>query len=141
MFKKLSFFALVALAAVSCNNKESHTECQVPVNVHLYGLSVSQEEFDETKAVQDAEDYTGINNLTVAFYSGSTEVAKVTQTREDATSYETFGEFSFTLPMGSYTMVALAYKTSENTSFSLTSPTAATFIGDHVYETFASTQA
>ena len=51
---------------------------------------VLQEEFDETKAVQDAEDYTGINNLTVAFYSGSTEVAKVTQTREDATSYETF---------------------------------------------------
>jgi len=43
--------------------------------------------------------------------------------------------------MGSYTMVALAYKTSENTSFSLTSPTAAAFIGDHVYETFASTQA
>ncbi len=141
MFKKLSFFALVALAAVSCNNKEPHTKCQVPVNVHLYGLSVSQEEFDETKAVQDAADYTSINNLTVAFYSGSTEVAKVTQTREDATSYETFGEFSFTLPMGSYTMVALAYKTSENTSFSLTSPTAAAFIGDHVYETFASTPA
>lgn len=140
MLKKLSFFALVALAAASCNNKESHPECQIPVNVHLYGLSVSQEEFDETKAVQDAADYTSINNLTVAFYSGSTEVAKVTQIRGNTSSYETFGEFSFSLPMGSYTMVALAYKTTDDSPFELTSPTSAAFTGAHALETFASTQ-
>lgn len=130
----------MALAAASCNIKEDRTGCVAPVTVHLEGFSISQEDFPTTKASQSAADYTSINNLTVAFYSGSTEVAKVTRIRGNSSSYETFGEFSFSLPMGSYTMVALAYKTTDDSPFELTSPTSAAFTGARALETFASTQ-
>ena len=81
-------------------------------------------------------DYDGVNAVTLAFYnSDGTEAYKTTQTKNEAD----FGEFSLSLPMGTYTMVALAYYTNENSILTLTSPTEATY-NVRAKETFAYTQ-
>ena len=68
-------------------------------------------------------------------------MVKTTQLKNDNTTYTTFGEFECSLPMGSYTMVVLAYYNSDASPLELTSPTVAAFTGTRAYETFATTQA
>ena len=141
------FLAAFMLLAASCSNDESqdssvnsNEQTTAPVTVRVDGFTVSQEEFSraQTRAAQDVADYSGINAVMLAFYKGDgTEVYKSTQAKGDAD----FGEFSLSLPMGSYTMVALAYYNSDASPLALTSPTAATFTGTRAYETFATTQA
>ena len=112
-----------------------------PVKVHVTGFSVSQEDYPITRAAQNVANYQGVESVTLAFYNGSTEVLKTTQLKGDATTYDTFGVFECTLPMGSYTMVVVAYKTMEDSPFELTSATSAAYTGAHVFETFSATQA
>lgn len=146
--KKVSFIfvALMGMMAASCGNESDELSNEqtveqsqlVPVRVHVEGFSLSQEEFSgaQTRAAQDVADYSGINAVMLAFYKGDgTEVYKSTQAKGDAD----FGEFSLSLPMGSYTMVALAYHTSDGNPLVLTSPTVAEFTG-RSYETFSVTQ-
>ena len=135
-----------ALLFAACSNNDSDINVNnsnelVPVKVHVSGFSVSQEDFPATRAAQSVEDYSGVKAVTLAFYSGSTEVLKTTQLREDASTYTTFGEFDCSLPMGSYTMVVIARGQGDNDVFTLTSPTEAAYTGDHSRETFACTQA
>ncbi|MBQ2209775.1 MAG: hypothetical protein II404_07415 [Prevotella sp.] len=141
------FFAAFMLLAASCSNDESldssvnnfSEQALAPVTVHVKGFSVSQEEFSGpiTRAAQDLGDYSGINAVTLAFYaSNGTEAYKSTQAKGDVN----FGEFSLSLPMGSYTMVAVAYYHSDASPLELTSPTEAAFTGTRAYETFATTQ-
>ena len=137
----------MALMAASCTNEsveqsveQQADQVQVPVTVHVKGFSVSQEEFSGpiTRAAQDVADYSGISSIVLAFYaSNGTEAYKSTQAKGDAD----FGEFSLSLPMGSYTMVAVAYYHSDASPLVLTSPTEAAFTGHRAYETFATTQA
>ena len=143
MLKQISTFAAIALIAASCSIKEDRSKCPfiIPVNVHLSGFSMSQKNFPGTKTDPvDPMDYGDVNTITLAFYSGDTEVYKATQSKSDATSYTTFGDFSLSLRMGSYTMVAIAYTTKEGSPFTLTSPTSASFTGAHVYDTFLYTR-
>ena len=143
------FFAAMALMAASCTNESLdssvnnfNVQALAPVKVHVDGFSVSHEEFSgtRTRSAQDVADYNDVNAVTLAFYGADgTEVEKVTQLRSDGSTYTTFGEFSLSLPMGSYTMVALAYYTNENSVLTLTSPTEASF-NVRVRETFAYTQ-
>jgi hypothetical protein len=143
------FFAAMALMAASCTNESLdssvnnfNVQALAPVKVHVDGFSVSHEEFSgtRTRAAQDVADYNDVNAVTLAFYGADgTEVEKVTQLRSDGSTYTTFGEFSLSLPMGSYTMVALAYYTNENSVLTLTSPTEASF-NTRARETFAYTQ-
>jgi len=148
--KKVSFIfvALMGMMAASCGNESDELSNEqtveqsqlVPVRVHVEGFSLSHEEFSgaQTRAAQDVADYSGINAVMLAFYKGDgTEVYKSTQAKGDAG----FGEFSLSLPMGSYTMVAVAYFNSDASPLALTSPTAAAFTGTRPYETFATTQA
>ena len=148
--KKVSFIfvALMGMMAASCGNESDELSNEqtveqsqlVPVRVHVEGFSLLQEEFSgaQTRAAQDVADYSGINAVMLAFYKGDgTEVYKSTQAKGDAD----FGEFSLSLPMGSYTMVAVAYFNSDASPLALTSPTAAAFTGTRAYETFATTQA
>ena len=148
--KKVSFMivALMGMLIASCNQSdeqfENASEAQgiVPVTVHVDGFSVSHEEFSgaQTRAAQDVTDYTDVNAITLAFYKGDgTEAVKTTQLRTDGSTYTTFGEFSLSLPMGSYTMVAVAYYTNENSVLTLTSPTEASY-NTRARETFATTQ-
>ena len=138
--------AAFMLLAASCSNEESldssvnlsSEQAVAPVTVHVDGFSVSQEEFSgaQTRAAQNVADYTGVSSIALAFYKGSTEVYKTTQAKGDAD----FGEFSLSLPMGSYTMVVLAYYTMDGNPLTLTSPTEASYSVKPL-ETFAYTQA
>lgn len=145
MKNNLFFAAFVLLVAASCtNNTISVEENQnlVPVRVHVEGFSVSQEMFPGTRAGQDISEYTGVKTITVAFYtSEGTEQSKITQMRASLPAGDTFGDFSLSLPMGSYTMVVLA--SGSDYAMTLTSPTQAGFDAqeEHVRETFAATQA
>ena len=143
------FVALMGMMAASCSNESDELSNEqaveqsqlVPVRVHVEGFSLSQEEFSgaQTRAAEDVAGYSGINAMTLAFYNAAgTEVVKTTQLKAVST---TFGEFECSLPMGSYTMVAVAYFNSDASPLALTSPTAAAFTGTRAYETFASTQA
>jgi len=133
--------AFVGLTFTSCSVKEDRMHCLVPVTVHLNNISVSMEEFSDTRAVQDVEDYDGIKAIDLAFYEGNTEVFKTTQIRSDGTTYTTFGEFECALPIGNYTLVAIARGYSEGDVFTLTSPTSAAFTSERARETFCATQA
>ena len=140
MLKKLSIFAVAGLVAWNCSLvKEDRINCNftVPVNVRLTGFTCVQEDFPGTKATTDPAEYSAVNAVTLAFYQGNTEVYKSTQLKTDATA---FGTFSLSLPMGSYTMVAIAHTSKTEYPFTLTSPTVAAYTGDHAYETFTHTQ-
>ena len=138
--KKNIFLAGIALLFAACSNENEtlvdNIDELVPVRVHVTGFSVSQEEFSGTRVADNLVNYSGINAVTLAFYKGDgTETYKTTQAKDDAD----FGEFSLSLPMGSYTMVAVAYYTNEYSVLTLTSPTEATY-NVRAKETFAYTQ-
>ena len=141
MFKKLYLLAAAGLVAWSCSLvKEDRTDCPftAPVNVHLSGFSYIQDDLPDTKA-QALSQYNGVKVLTLAFYDpDGTEVFKSTQNRETA---QNFGTFSTSLPLGSYTMVALGYVLYDDDALTLTSPTEAEYTGGCVRETFSVTQA
>ena len=68
---------------------------------------MSQEEFPGTRATAVGS-YNGIQALTLAFYKDDgTEQCKATHTKGSMPEGDTFGEFSTSLPLGSYTMVVL----------------------------------
>ena len=156
--KKVSilFVVLMGMVAVSCSNEESldssvnlssEQNAQAPVTVSVSGFSVEQGDFpgtgdpQGTRAVtraQSVSDYANVKFLTLAFYKGSTEVYKQTQNRDDDATYDTFGEFSTTLPMGSYTMVVVANGGSNVPT--LTSATSATYGENVVGDTFVKSQ-
>lgn len=133
----LSLAALVLLCA--CSVKEDRIVCSAPVTVHLDGFSTSQEDFSDTKATA-VSDYNGVKVLTLAFYEDSTQVYKATQLKDDPSTFTNFGEFSTSLPMGSYTMVALAYVLYDDDELTLTSPTQAEYTDGCVRETFSIAQ-
>ena len=143
--KKYSIFAgLVLMFATGCS-KESDNEVKsndalVPVTVHLDGFTTTQEDFDVTRTAASISSNSELNAVVLAFYNGSTEVYKTAQLMDDATTYTTFGTFDLNLPMGNYTMVAIAYRDHETGLFGLTSPTAASYAGDHAFDTFVKTQ-
>ena len=146
--KKLLLMAGFALLAASCSNDESldssvnlsNAKALAPVTVRVSDFSMSQEDFPATRATQAAADYSDVKALTLAFYQGSTEVYKVTQLKDDTSTFTTFGEFSLSLPFGSYTMVVLGYWYKDGDVLELSSPTVAAYTNGSVRETFAATQ-
>ena len=146
--KKFFFMAGLVLLVAACSkeseNMVNNAQMEVavaPVKVHVSGFSVAQEDFPVTRAAQNVVAYTGVKVVTLAFYSGSTEVYRHEQVRGALEEGETLGEFECSLPMGSYTMVVIARGQGDNDGFTLTSPTEAAYTGDHSRETFAYTQA
>ena len=150
------FFAAFMLLAASCSNDESldssvnlsSEQGLAPVTVSVSGFAVEQGDFpgtgepQGTRAVtraQSVSDYANVKFLTLAFYkSDGTEVFKQTQNRDDDATFDTFGEFSTSLPMGSYTMVVVANGGSNVPT--LTSATSATYGENVVGETFVKSQ-
>ena len=145
--KKLFFMAAAALLTISCTNEsvnevanaQEEQNVQVPVRVHVSGFSVSQEDFPLTRATAVA-DYSDVKAVTLAIYKGTTEVYKTTQMKGGLAPGETFGEFSTSLSMGSYTMVVIGRAYNNGDVLDLTSPTSASYTSEHVRETFAATQ-
>lgn len=145
--KNKMFFAAFVLLAASCSNEESldssvnpSEQDVAPVTVRVDGFAVSQEDFPTTRATAVGS-YNGVQSLTLAFYaSNGTETYKVTHTKGSMGEGETFGEFSTSLPIGSYTMVVLGYVLYDDDALTLTSPTQAEYTVNAPRETFAATQ-
>ncbi len=138
----ISLATTCILFAGCSKEKEPTNSTQVAtVKVHVSDFAISQEDFPGgTKTTEDPADYDGVNAMTLAFYNAAgTEVVKTTQLKSDNTTFTTFGEFECSLPMGTYTMVVLAYFTNENSVLTLTSPTVASY-SLRARETFATTQ-
>lgn len=135
--KKFNFLVAAALMLFASCKKQDDGGLAT-VRLHVNEFEISQEEIP-TKS-DPVGDYNGINAITLAFYSGSTEVTRITQLRADSTTFTTFGDFECSLPMGSYTMVVIAYTTRDGSPFVLTSSTQAAYTGAHAYETFVNTQ-
>ena len=152
--KKVSFMivALMGLLVASCSQSDeqfenAEAEGIAPVTVRVDEFAVSQEEFPDAQGARATTratavgDYDGVQKLTLAFYkSDGTETYKVTHTKGSMPEGQTFGEFSTTLPIGSYTMVVLGYKLYDDDELTLTSPTQAEWTVNAPRETFAATQ-
>lgn len=132
--------AVFTLLSASCNNETTDNNIQeaAPVMVHVNDFSISQEDISGTRATSVSN--STIKVITLAFYNGSTEVYKTTQLKDNTTTYTTFGDFSLSLPMGSYTMVVLGYVLYDDDELTLTSPTEAEYTVNAPRETFAATQ-
>ena len=144
---KQSFFvAGVILLAASCSNERVELaenavveRAVAPVTVSVSGFSITQEGFMGTRGTAVGE-YPGVNFLTLAFYDASdgSQVFKQTQFKDNPAAGETFGQFSTTLAIGSYTMVVIA--NGGHNAVALTSPTEATYGENRVLDTFVNTQ-
>lgn len=111
-----------------------------PVRVHVSDFSYSVEDLPGTRSAESPADYGNVKVMTLAFYEGTTEVYSATQLKDDRSTYETFGDFSCSLPIGSYTMVVIGRGAGNDDVFTLTSPTVAAYTSEKVRETFAKTQ-
>ena len=146
--KNIKYFILLAgliLLTASCSKENLLTvknteEATAHVTVHVDNFSIEQEEYPGTRATSDMTSFARVKVITLAFYrSDGTEEYKMTQLRGDDSSYDTFGEFSLALPIGSYTMVVLGY--GGTAPIILNSTTEAIYPTDeHVRETFVATQ-
>lgn len=135
-FKQILTLMAAILLLTGCRK----TEGVAKVRIHVDNFTVCQEEFPQTRS--SIADCSAIKAVTLAFYTpNGTEQHKVTQVKSDASTYTTFGDFDLNLPMGSYTMVVIGYSTMDGSPFTLTSPTLASYTGEHALETFAVTQA
>ena len=148
--KKLFFFAAFMLLAASCSNdgsldssfNPSNEQVVAPVTVTTTtGFDISQGEFTGTRATEPVGSYDGIQVLTLVFYKpDGTQQYKCTHIKNDPNAtYTTFGEFSTSLPLGSYTMAVMGYNQNEELTFA--SSTIASFGTGPALDTFANTQA
>lgn len=130
------------LNLTSCTQAEEVTNPEIQadlakVSVQVNNFTISFDDLPPTRAAVDPSTYADIGAITLAFYAGDEEVYKTTQLKSEALS---FGQFSLSLPMGSYKMVVLGYDYFGSDALVLTSATAAEFTSDHVRETFCYTQ-
>lgn len=135
--KKLYLILAALLLVASCKKKD---DVQVPVRIHVNDFTITQDTLPSKDGIPE---YNGVKAVTLAFYKAdNAEQYKETQFRSDPATYTTFGDFSLSLPMGSYTMVILGYGLNDGEpAITLTSPTTATFGNYPARETFVATQA
>ena len=135
--KKSFFLTLSVLCLLFAGCKKNNTEF-ANVNVRVSGFSITQEDINSK---EDPASYEPVKAITLAFY-GSTnyEAYKYTQYKDNTSTYTTFGEFSCSLPVGNYTLVAVAYAYNNGDVFTLTSPTEAGYSTERPRETFCATE-
>lgn len=126
----------IVMLLTACH-KDTDTTGTAAVKVSFNDFTISGEEFPTKDAVAA---YNGVKAMTLAFFDANgTAVYSTTQLRADNTTYTTFGEFDLSLPLGSYTMVALGY--GSEVPITLNGPTEAIYTADRVRETFVASQA
>lgn len=136
-FALMGVTLIVLMSSCSKENNDSPAGGTAAVKVTVNDFTISGEEFPTKDAVAA---YNGVKAMTLAFFDGNgTEVYNTTQLRADNTTYTTFGEFDLSLPLGSYTMVALGY--GSEVPITLNGPTEAIYTADRVRETFVASQA
>ena len=148
------FFAafIVLLAATSCTNESVETvvensaeQATAPVTVRVSNFSITTEEMPSgggtTRAAVNPIDYTNVGAIDLVFYDAANNVAySHTQLRSDGSTFTTFGEFTANLPVGHYTMVAVARYYDAGDAFTLTSATEAAYTSERPRETFTKVQ-
>lgn len=126
----------IVMLLTACH-KDTDSTGTAAVKVSFNDFSITSEDFPTKDAVAA---YTGVKAMTLAFFDANgTEVYNTTQLRADNTTYTTFGEFELSLPLGSYTMVALGY--GSEVPITLNSATEAIYTADRCRETFVVSQA
>lgn len=134
------------LLAQSCGHnaevENNPGEAKAPVRVHVSDFAFTSEPFPDaqTRADVDPNNYKGIQAIDIAIFAADKQVYAATQLKDVTTTYTTFGEFECSLPMGTYTMVAVARNKGEGDVFTITSPTQAAYTSDRARETFCCTQ-
>lgn len=139
--KKFYLILAAILLVAGCKKKN---DALVPVRIHVNDFTITQDTLPSKDDPVSVDSYSGVKAITLAFYKtdDGTEQYKVTQFRNDPSAYTTFGDFSLSLPMDSYTMVVLGYGLNDGEpAITLTSPTSATFGTYPARETFVATQA
>ena len=135
-------FAALALIAAGCSKESVEQETEqalAPVTVQVDGFAVSQGDMPDVTRGTAVASYPSVTTLTLAFFKDDgTEAYNHNQLRADASTYTTFGEFSLSLPIGSYTMVVIAY--TGTVPFTLSSPTLATCGDERLQEVFVNKQ-
>ena len=134
--------AAVTLLCLSCNKQvetpDSEPTATVSVHVTDFTLAFSDLPGAGTRATEDPADYDFVGELVLAFYDADgKEVYKTSQSKSSTATDAIFGEFSFQLPVGNYTMVAIGRDVGTSDAFSLTSPTQAAYTSERVRETFS----
>ena len=148
-FLLMAVICLVCAALSSCSNdgsldssfNPSNEQVVAPVTVTTTtGFDISQGEFTGTRATAVGE-CDGIQVLTLVFYKpDGTQQYKCTHIKNDPNAtYTTFGEFSTSLPLGSYTMAVMGYNWEQELTFA--SSTVASFGTEPAHDTFADAQA
>ena len=138
----LPLVAMSGLILAACNDRVHQIDREpltAQVSVHVSNFSVTMEDFPSTRAMQDVSEYTSAKQIILAFHApDGTLVNQMVQTRSDQSTYTTFGDFSCTLPLGTYTVTAIALGMGFTTNdiFTLTSPTQAGFETDRARDTF-----
>ena len=146
MKSKLILLAGLALLTASCDNviypSDDTSRVTAPVTIHVNDFSISQQEFpdDDTRSVNDVKDYDAVKAVTLALYDGNTQVYSSTQIKDKTNNYTTFGQFDCSLPVGTYTLVAIGRGCFDGDKFTLTSPTVAGYTSDRARETFCHVQ-
>ena len=133
-FNSLAAVAATALVcATSCSVKENRILCEVPVHVSVTNDFTITQEPIPTKAVEPVSTNSVVKSITLAFYKADgTQVFRQDQLKADTPTG--FGDFSLTLPYGSYKMIVIAHG-SEN-PIQLSSMTEAVFDDIKPRETF-----
>lgn len=149
MKKFLVILTMMAMmTACHKDNMNNQDNTTAPVKVTVNDFTISSEGWPEASSgctmANGAKDtpasYTGVKAMTLAFFDAQgNEIYNTTQLRADNTTYTTFGEFDLSLPLGSYTMVALGY--GSEVPITLNSATEASYTADRVRETFVVSQA
>lgn len=136
----VSIIAILCIVFTCCSSDSASEESALAsVKLHVNGFSISQEAIGTTRAATAVADYAGVKAITVAFYdAGGTLKYSATQLRADATTYTTFGDFSLSLPYGSYTMQVMGY--GSEYPVTLNSKTSVSFGEEKSRETFVYTQ-
>lgn len=137
---KRTFLILTAMATLlaSCGRDDESATGTANVKVTVNDFTIVNEDYPETKDAVAA--YTGVKAMTLAFFDAQgNEIYNTTQLRADNTTYTTFGEFELSLPLGSYTMIALGYGSEQ--PMTLNGATEAIYTADRCRETFVASQA
>lgn len=134
-----------AMILFSCSSEmkeeeeEVENEVLVPVTVCVSGFTIEQHAATRATAIGD---YANLKALTLAFYKADdgTEQYKSTQFKGSMGAGQTFGQFSTSLPMGSYKMVVLGSTATDAANhISITSVNSAGY-SNTVRETFVATE-
>ena len=134
------------LLAQSCGHnaevENNPGEAKAQVRVHVSDFAFTSEPFPDaqTRADVDPNSYSAVKAIDIAIFAADKQVYAATQIKDDATTYTTFGEFECSLPMGTYTMVAVARNKGEGDEFTITSPTQAAYTSERARETFCCAQ-